>query len=144
MAVPPHSVVFARKDPARSVESKTSLPSEYDGAAALAMATSAPTLVAPGTALLFVLFPATVDVPVSVVDARETGTVLFGLIATTKALSVATAAVDAGLTAAKPLVPSVIDWKNGLLAVFAAVVGLTSKIAEPPGTTVAFKLAAVP
>jgi hypothetical protein len=53
-----------------------------------------------------VTVPVTATEPVMVVEVRETGTVLLGLMATTRALSVATAAVLAALTVAM-LVPSV-------------------------------------
>src|SRR5580692_2659369 len=48
-----------RRFPARSVDSRTSSPSVSVGGEAFARATRAPTLVAPGAALLFVLFPTT-------------------------------------------------------------------------------------
>ena len=56
-----------RRNPARSVERPTRLPSVHKGSAALATAPSAPTLVAPGAALLLVLPPATVLVPLTTV-----------------------------------------------------------------------------
>src|SRR5438105_12306409 len=60
-----------RRNPARSVERPTRLPSVHDGSAALATAPSAPTFVAPGAALLLVLPPATVLVPLTTVVEPE-------------------------------------------------------------------------
>src|ERR1700680_878099 len=71
--------------------------------------------VVPATWVMFVLaFAGGVVVIVPV-----TATELFGLIATTRALSVATAAVEAGFTATGPVVPSVSSVGHAFASVFA-------------------------
>lgn len=58
--------------PDKSREDNTWSPSVYVGAAALAKPIKAPIFVAPGAALLFVFAPATVTVPVIVVEDNDT------------------------------------------------------------------------